>query len=347
MIYAMGMKVKTVFNTDAERKYTSALRKQWYFYSKNHDEVCGDADINILDAWRISKGDPNIVIAVLDSEVDAHTGNHSIAHGKLCAEVAAGKCGVAPACSSLLVKFPLQANDDVLIEIFEEVSAKADIICCSWAVTPIYRPLSPALYECLSKIASNGGPRQNGCVICFAAGNFNAPVKDLQNKEFVWLDTTIDFLRITKGPIENGFASHPDVITVAACTSLKKKADYSNWGAEVDVCAPSNNFNPFSKEFTVEGRRDVPFVVDGISILLGATSFATALVVGVAALVRSANPGLDALSIKEILQATADKIIEEDSFSIPGKSKWFGCGKVNAAKSVSMATNLSFKQRNL
>jgi subtilisin family serine protease len=342
MINAMGTRSKMITNIGANGGETSSeLRNQWYFQSRRCEDVCHDADINIVDAWTISKGDPNITIAILDAEVDAS--NEISQHGILCAQLAAGKFGVAPECSSMLVKIPLQASDDLLIQILEQTSCSADVICCSWSATPVYKPLSANLYRCLSNIASDGGPTKNGCVICFAAGNCNAPVKDLDNKEFVWLDETIDFIRVTKGPIENGFASHPDVITVAACTSLNQKANYSNWGNEIDLCAPSNNFHPFSKTFRVDGIRsiDVPIKMgdETVTRSFGGTSAATALVAGVAALTKSANPKLSASEIRRILQEAADKIVDE-TINAVDKNKWFGYGKVNAGKAVMIANKI-------
>jgi subtilisin family serine protease len=341
----MAMNSNTVLNAETEEEKASAhVRNQWYFYSTHSADTCANADISILDAWKITKGHPEIIIAFLDSEIESDYPNPG--HGALCAQVASGKFGVAPYCSSFLVKIPLQASDEDLMEIFKDTAKKADIICCSWASAPVYRPLSSGLHKSLSEIARVGGPQKKGCVICFAAGNYNAPVKDLHNKEFAWLDESIDHIRVTKGPIENGFASHPDVITVAASTSLNKKADYSNWGAEVDLCAPSNNFHPFSKLFNVEGKRNlfIGTVCEGLSTF-GGTSAATALVAGVSALVKSANQKLSGPQIKEILQETSDKIEDaickkslEHAKYVNGKSSWFGHGKVNAGKAVALAT---------
>lgn len=64
----------------------------------------------------------------------------------------------------------------------------------------------------------------------------------------------------------------------------------------------------------------------------------------VAALVLSANPKLSAAEVKEILQTTADKIVDTDpdivlstnrgQYDTNGRCDWFGFGKVNAATAV-------------
>jgi hypothetical protein len=70
-------------------------------------------------------------------------------------------------------------------------------------------------------------------------------------------------------------------------------------------------------------------------------------VAGVAALMLSANPELMASEVKEILQSTADKIVDGDPdivlgtnrgrYNNRGRCDWFGYGKVNAAKAVAEA----------
>ena len=63
---------------------------------------------------------------------------------------------------------------------------------------------------------------------------------------------------------------------------------------------------------------------------------------GIAALVLSANPDLEASEVKLILEQTADKINfnnatlaeTEGEYDADGHSEWFGFGKVNAAAAV-------------
>ena len=365
------------------------VNRQWYLHAKTAaDEEIG-ADINALDAWTMTKGNPNIVVAVLDVAFDlAHPAllkagkivyptdyingsltrfqsQHLLPHGTCCAALAIGDdegsrfSGVAPGCSFMPVQIPLQAPDEFLIKILEETAERADVISCSWSFPPMHSPLSPAVANCITNIAKNGGPRKNGCVICFAASNYNAPIHDPLNKEFPWVDESTDQFLMTKGPIVNGFAAHPDVITIASCTSLNKKAIYSNWGKEISVCAPSDNYHPFNKQYKVDGRRDVCTAgnsqIPNLEYItqFGGTSAATALVAGVAALVLSVNPELSATDVKTILQETADKITDSDSDQmlghckgdyINGHSEWFGYGRVNAGKAVKEAKRLLMRK---
>jgi len=361
--------------------------RQWHLRSWDGPELVADADVSATEAWDVTRGSRNVVIALIDDGFDlSHpdfTGQgkvvnpkdyvdgdsnpfpvtaHGDYHGTPCAGVALaeengqGVVGVAPGCAFMPVRFPLSADDDFLWEIFDYVGKRADVISCSWGPPPVYAPLGQLLTDKFHELATTGGPRKKGCVIVFAAGNYNAPLNDPNNTGFRWRHPVYG-IQETKGAILNGNAAHPDVIAVAASTSLNKKAVYSNWGREISVCAPSNNFHPLNPQTPLPGRgiwtTDNEQFGEGFTGgsrftgRFGGTSSATPLVAGIAALVISANPDLTAAQVKQILQETADKITDPDpdpilglkkgSYDANGHSEWFGFGRVNAAKAVQRA----------
>lgn len=338
------------------------------------------------EAWKITRGDRRIVVAIIDDGFDlSHPdlrGNGKIVspkdyadqddhpfpkvgnfHGTPCAGIAiaewngVGIVGIAPNCAFMPVRFqfPDRGEDFRLIEIFKEVGDRSDVISCSWGPPPVDWQLSEALHETLKQVATVGGRRGKGCTICFAAGNCNAPINAPHVNQFLWLHP-VSGERRTSGRIVNGLAIHPNVIAVAASTSLDKHAAYSNWGAEINVCAPSNNSHPTRPDRQLPGEPiwttdNEPFG-DGFSPnsrytnRFGGTSSAAPLVAGVAALVLSANPALSAAEVKEILQTTADKIVDPSPditgmnrgrYDRNGHCPWFGYGKVNAARAVAEA----------
>ncbi|HPS62727.1 MAG TPA: S8 family serine peptidase, partial [Bacteroidales bacterium] len=74
-----------------------------------------------------------------------------------------------------------------------------------------------------------------------------------------------------------------------------------------------------------------------------ATSYATPMAVGVAALMLSVNPCLTNVDVQDIMQKTADKTGGYDynwDLSRPGHSKELGYGKINAYEAVKMASEL-------
>jgi subtilisin-like proprotein convertase family protein len=375
--------VQSTFPTDDQ------FTAQWHLYSETQQapDIDPHADASVYEAWQITQGSRDIVVAVLDDgfelshpdfqgtgkvveAVDFKGGDDDPLpgagdyHGTPCAGVAIAEengqvcVGVAPDCAFMPVRFPLNAADSWLIEIFEHVSQRAHIASCSWSMVPGDHDLHSTVRDTFADLARTGGKDGRGLVIVFATGNYDAPLNATVDYTIRWLGRNLLGQRQlfeATGDIINGYAAHPDTIAVGACTSLNRKALYSNWGREVTVVAPSNNFDPttlsglpgrgitttdneyYGDDFTPGKRYTHSF---------GGTSSATPLVAGVAALVKSANPTLTALEIKAILEQTADKI--EDPSADPlyghakgtyqnGHSEWFGYGKVNAHRAVQEA----------
>lgn len=359
--------------------------RQWHLQSRRAPQLAADASVQAPKAWDVTRGERSVVVAIVDDGFDIDhpdfQGSGKIVeprdfvdgdarpfpggedyHGTPCAGVAIaesngrGVVGVAPGCAFMPVRISMAEDDDQTAEIFLEIAQHADVISCSWGPPPVFAPLSRLVADTLTHVATRGGPRRKGCVVCFAAHNYNAPIRDLSTPNAVrWMDGSVR--RTTTGRIENGFACHPSVIAVAASTSLNQKAQYSNWGDEVTVCAPSDNWHPLDSSIVPPGRgiwtTDNEGVGSGFTAnsrytgLFGGTSSATPLVAGIAALVISANPRLTAAQVKEVLIASTDKIVDRrtdamtgnafGSYNAQGHSRWFGHGKVNAAKAVAEA----------
>lgn len=366
------------------------FKQQWHLKAWDGAELVKEASVEAPAAWDLTRGSRDVVVAVVDDGFDLghpdFTGDGKVVHpkdyvdgdsnpfpersendyhGTPCAGVAiaeengVGVVGVAPKCAFMPVRFPLRADDNALWDIFDYVGARADVISCSWGPPPVNAPLSQLLADKFTQLATTGGRRKKGVVIVFAAGNNNAPLNDPHNESFTWYHP--DYGEVTTdGPIVNGEAIHPHVIAVAASTSQNRKAAYSNWGDEVAVCAPSDNFHPIDQNAWVPGRgiwttdnEQFGFGFTDNSRYtgrFGGTSSATPLVAGVAALVISMNPELTAKEVRNILEETADKIVDEEPDVVlgnrfgtyeDGHSKWFGYGKVNAATAVEHAWDLT------
>jgi subtilisin family serine protease/subtilisin-like proprotein convertase family protein len=298
-----------------------------------------------------------------DNDVSPRPGDY---HGTPCAGVAVaeqngtGTVGVAPGCSLLAARFPLNLTDAQMVKLFEHLSPLADVVSCSWGYGPANVPMSSPLRDSLTQLAATGGKRGKGLVVCVAAGNNNCPVRDPGNtRTYEYLDSS-GIRRTYSGAIDRWIAAHPDVLTISACTSLKTRSCYSSWGTDIDVCAPSDNWDDMRRispkglgifttdnegfgpgsDFTSGSRYTGDF---------GGTSSATPTTAGVCALVLSRNQNLTSAEVRDIIRTTADKdlkIASETAVNEPGDfvsgfSLWFGHGKINAAKAVAAAASSS------
>lgn len=344
------------------------LKEQWHL--RNTGIQFGDtvglkagADARVVAAWQRmqSLGSSACVVAVIDDGFDlTHpdlSGNSKVVapwdfttntnnpapqrfspdprrgdyHGTACAGVAIGNAngtgitGAAPDCRFMPVRWTGTISNDTIKRQFEYVDTQgAWVVSCSWGVASDFFELSTVMNEAIAKCARDGRGGL-GCVIVFAAGNANHDINDPDNG-------TLD-----------GFAVHPDVIAVAACTSMDQKSNYSNFGKEISVCAPSNGAGGVGI-LTSDVRGS--FVSNGTTFAsgydagdytrtFGGTSSATPLVAGICALILSVNPGLTAREVKQILESTTRKI--SGPYDSNGHSIFFGFGCVNTDAAVKRA----------
>ncbi|MBW4420208.1 MAG: S8 family serine peptidase [Myxacorys californica WJT36-NPBG1] len=375
------------------RPQDSLYSKQWYLNHSGGSDLASGSHVFAEQAWEMTRGSRAIAVAIMDDGVDLNhpdfQGLGKIVaprdfkgkdflptpdetnedHGTACAGVAVaeengyGVVGAAPECALMPIRTTGFLDDETIEELFGWAADRgASVISCSWGPSAVYYPPSLRQKAAITR-AATAGRDGKGCVIVFAAGNANRPTNGTVN-ESGWQNNAISGATKWLG----GFTAHPDVIAVSACTSLNKKAAYSNWGAEISVCAPSNNAPPglglpnlgyvYTPPqirvplrglgvFTADRVEDRGYDRTNFTSGFGGTSSACPLVAGVAALVLSANPELTAQEVRQILQQTADKIIDTDAdpqlglrkgtYESNGRCDWFGYGKVNAAKAVQAA----------
>ena len=138
--------------------------------------------------------------------------------------------------------------------------------------------------------------------------------------------------------IPNYPAAYEASISVTACKYDQSfAASYSNYGPEVDICAPGGDFND---DMNGDGHPDGIYqeTHDGIDYtafdfyFADGTSSAAAFASGVAALVLSSAPQpLTPLEVKEILQSSAIDLGD------PGWDQFYGWGLVNPLAAVQAA----------
>lgn len=255
-------------------------------------------------------------------------------HGTSCAGVAAGEAdaqltvGAAPGCRLLPVKWELSGGylltaDSKLLTLLNYVTDKVDILSNSWGRVPSSLHATLVLRR-IRELAESGGRRGKGIVFLFAAGNENCPLvydgpvsvpysdgwKQQAGGSVVWEGPR------TSRKFQNDLTDVPGVAHVAALASTARRSHYSNYGAGVTLCAPSSNSHAY-------WRADVPGLSvttatgtpSGVTHAFGGTSSATPLVAGIAALVISANPELNATQVLSVLKRTASKDLGTTPYS--------------------------------
>ncbi|MEO1791846.1 MAG: S8 family serine peptidase [Cyanobacteria bacterium J06629_19] len=366
--------------------------EQWHLYHRGGRNLAPGSHVFAEKAWDITRGSRSITIAVTDDGFDlshpdlqgpgkivaprdlknrdglpipTRNENHgtAVAGVAVAEETGDGVVGIAPGCSLMPIQTTGFLDDASIEQLFDwAIDQGADVISCSWSPASVYFPLSRRISRAINKAATKGRDGK-GCVVIFSAGNANRPVEG-KVEEFGWPRNLLKGLTNWL----SGFAIHPDVITVSACTSLNRKAAYSNWGRHISVAAPSNNAPPSMSlsAGTFDTGPPVQQSLPGRAVLtsdrtgtagytsddftgFGGTSSACPLVAGVVGLMLSANPDLTARDVKQLLQGTADKIIDKEpdpqlgqsygTYNRSGHSFWFGYGKVNAYEAVKGAVN--------
>lgn len=122
-------------------------------------------------------------------------------------------------------------------------------------------------------------------------------------------------------------AGYTNVVAVAATSSSDVISSYSNYGTAVKICAPGNSI--YSTVATTGNN--------GYASKSG-TSMATPVVSGIVALIKSYNGSLSPAAIRSCLYSTADDI----STLNPNYIGLLGAGRVNAQKAVQCALNNNF-----
>jgi subtilisin family serine protease len=347
------------------------LARQWHLQNTgtHNGESLGytaGADARVVAAWNKLKnlGSTDVVVGIIDDGFDLshpdladkavhawdfERGSSDVRpepsptspdlgnwHGTACAGVAVGKAkggqiiGAAPNAKLLPVRMNDSLSPELVAKWFDHMTDKgAWVVSCSWAAEPAVYPLPERIAQAISRCAKNGR-NGKGCVIVFAAGNSATDINDPPNSQ-------------------NGFATHPDVIAVSACTSRDTHSDRSSFGREISVCAPSGGLGAWNIITSdVSGtyldaagvEHSSGYAPGDYNFNFTGTSSACPLVAGICALVLDANPELTSAEVREIIKRTARKIGPESEYP-NGHSTKFGHGCVDGESAVSDALGVA------
>jgi subtilisin family serine protease len=315
--------------------------EQWNLLNTGQYGGVPAIDINVVPAWAISTGLPNIIVAIIDDGVEMHEdfsqnqlvlgytigggdgSPHCLRyHGQNVAGIIAanhnniGVRGIVPSVKIMPINILPQSNDcggnSPLINQFSVAAAidtawvrGADILGSSWQFgNYTCTGYFDPIAEALTR-AMTLGRDGKGCLVVNAAGNQCACV-------------------VFPGTVSG-------VLVVGAVTKFNTRALYSAMDTVlpgvVDVVTPSNDDNclasffpgePVDKGITTTARNNSYRV-------FGYTSAAAPQVAGVAALVLSVNKNLSGAYVRQIIKSYATDF---------GITDWDGAGLVNAYKTL-------------
>ena len=287
---------------------------QWHLNNPNDQEI----DINAPQAWDITRGNHEVLVAVIDGEVEiTHPDlapNHDdryvyygpklgveFEHGTLVAGLIVAKgnngigvSGVAPEVSFVsrgTVERGFNDEDRAtsLIRDKEQVAISNNSWVVSNTLAGIFYPSDNyALYRAVITEGITSGYGGKGIFYVFGAGN-SAQEGDNAN-----------YAPPTR---------YYNVTTICAVGRNGERSDYSEEGANLWICAPSaaSYTDIQSGIVTTDITGMEGFSTDDYANDFGGTSASTPIVAGVAALMRSINPELGWRDIRLILAVTAQK----------------------------------------
>jgi subtilisin-like proprotein convertase family protein len=283
-------------------------------------------------AWGYLRGTRLITNADIDAD-PAEMYKPGANHGTSCAGVIAGDVnallavGAAPGCRLLPIQWEssgpnLFISDSKMMTVLSFIADKVDILSNSWGIVPTSTWSTPVVNR-IRQLAESGGRRGRGILFLWAAGNENCPIEHTAtvnipfdsgwqvrpNGTSVWVGVR------TARHFRNNLVGIPGLMHVAALASINQRSHYSNYGAGILICAPTNNVHKYRRlSLAGLGITTVTGSAGGLTEGFGGTSSATPLVAGVAGLVLSANPDLTSLEVVSILKSTASKNLSQEAY---------------------------------
>jgi subtilisin family serine protease len=348
---AVGLRAELDMLRLHQQRYTPndpLFGDQWHLLNLGQGVSTVSVDGRVSEAWDITLGDSQVIIAINDDGVDLNhldfdgklepelnyppdwqtlmaEGNFA-GHGTSVAGVAAalgddllGGSGVCPGCQLLphrigeTTLLGFQVTDTEVADGFVNmVDAGAWVINNSWGL-----PLGEATYVNTS-FPLPALPTVIAAAFDYAETNGRGGA-----------GTVILYAAGNHNQELDYYATYPSILAVAAVGDLGLKSYYSAFGPEVAIAAPSNGALTGITTSEVGGGHTNSF---------GGTSSACPFASGVVGLMLSANPSLTAGEVRGLLTASATPIDQVFGQYQSGHSVFYGAGLVNAYVAVQMAT---------
>ncbi|MDR1198313.1 MAG: S8 family serine peptidase, partial [Prevotellaceae bacterium] len=304
---------------------------QWGLKNTGQYGGTSGIDINVVDAWAISKGN-NVKVAIIDHGIELNhpgmasnihsqsydTENRSSpsivrgSHGTACAGIVGaiqntdGILGIAPNCKLISISNRLTTYINVQSDLAAGINWAwqngADVISNSWGSNALQGSyITDAINNAVTQ-----GRNGKGCIVAFASGNDNA----------------------SSVPYPASLSNVLAVGAISPCGERKSPSSCdgettwgSNYGTNLDVVAPgvlipttdiqgSAGYNPNLPIHPNNGGNKITsdYPNQDYTVWFNGTSAACPHVAGIAALVLSVNPSLTQAKVRQIIESTCTKL---------------------------------------
>jgi subtilisin family serine protease len=270
-----------------------------------------DADIDMTEAWDITRGSPDIIIAVVDTGVD-------LAHPDLASKLVPGYNFTSPGS---------QPQDDSghgthvvgIVAAGTNNTVGVAGVCWECRIMPLKAmsntsgsidTVSNAIRYAVDKGAhvinlSLGGPSGSQTLLNAVRYAYlaNVPIVAAMMNEAKTNPNTIYYP-----------AAYPETIAVGSTDKMDLRSDFSSYGSHIDLSAPGSEI--LSTYWVSPNSHSYAY--------MWGTSMATPHVAGVIGLMRYLNPKLTVEEIRSILKVSAKDL------GSPGWDIYYGSGRLNA-----------------
>jgi serine protease len=329
---------------------------QWALYNHGQFPPGGtpDADISASAGWDLSTGSPDILIAILDSGIPLL--GFFLYHPDL-SDTSRYVLGEDLVGDGDWVRDNYGHGTHVLGAMAAVTNNEAGVAGVDWDCRVLINQVFDSSGVGTHNTFKNGVIHavDNGArVINYSGGGLHSLVKE----EAVRYADSCDVLLVASAGNGMGDSVHYpghyaddylNVIAVSATTCRDRLAEYSNYGPSVCVAAPGGSGMPWDTDDILSTTPNYPVTLSGSPYYLtqsygymAGTSMSCGMVTGLASLLLSIQPDLNAFELREIIEESADQVGDYQYYIETGKSFELGHGRINCYAAMVLASGYTY-----
>lgn len=297
----------------------ASFEQQWAL--RNHGQAIegikgrSEVDLNILKAWEITKGSPEVLVGILDTGLQIESPALSASIYENPGEKQNGRDDDQNGYIDDLHGWDFFGGSACVFDSYlhdHHGTYLASIIAASHVEGSPMAGIAPGVTIVPLKFMSGSSGDLNDAIAAIeyahALGvriincswdstHYNAELEAVmkQYRDILFVCSAGKYdADLAQTPVYPACFPLENVLCVAAVDSKGNICEYSGYGQESDVAAP--------------GKDILGMMPDGTTTYSGGSSVAAACVTGIAALVKSANPALDAAEIAAVLKTGTKKL---------------------------------------